>query len=113
MHCVSSYPCNLENINFPRLEKLKLMSKEIGYSGHYSGIYYCGNNARASYIEKYFTTDKEYLVETINLKNIAWRFLSISKFRDNYLKMSLDRGLDLQEWKKIFIIIIEEDGQNK
>ena len=23
MHCVSSYPCNLENINFPRLEKLK------------------------------------------------------------------------------------------
>ena len=23
MHCVSAYPCNPENVNFPRMEKLK------------------------------------------------------------------------------------------
>ena len=38
MHCVSAYPCNLENINFPRLEKLKELSSEVGIVDTIQGI---------------------------------------------------------------------------
>ena len=30
MHCVSAYPCNPENINLERINKLKTVSKEVG-----------------------------------------------------------------------------------
>ena len=102
MHCVSSYPCNLENINFPRLEKLKTMTKEIGYSGHYSGVddAFAAITLGASFIEKHFTTDKDLPGRDNKFAILPEEFLSISKFRDNYIKMSLDRGLDLQECEK-------------
>ena len=61
MHCVSSYPCNLENINFPRLEKLKTLTNQTGYSGHFSGVddAIAAITLGASYIEKHFTIDKD------------------------------------------------------
>tara|TARA_B100000579_G_scaffold436696_1_gene463474 strand:+ start:336 stop:1139 length:804 start_codon:yes stop_codon:yes gene_type:complete len=102
MHCVSAYPCNLENINFPRLEKLKTMSNEIGYSGHYSGIddAFAAITLGACYIEKHFTTDKELPGRDNKFAILPADFASISKFRDSYLKMNLDKGLDLQECEK-------------
>ena len=38
LHCVSSYPCKPENINFPKMEELKKITKNVGYSGHFEGI---------------------------------------------------------------------------
>ena len=38
MHCVSSYPCNPENVNMPKLQILKEHFKHVGYSGHFAGI---------------------------------------------------------------------------
>ena len=38
MLCVSSYPCNLENINMPRLIKLREFGRKVGYSGHETGL---------------------------------------------------------------------------
>ena len=38
MHCVSSYPCIDENINLPRINKIKEISQTYGYSGHLKNI---------------------------------------------------------------------------
>ena len=102
MHCVSAYPCNLENINFPRLEKLKTMSKEIGYSGHYSGVddAFAAITLGACYIEKHFTTNKELPGRDNKFAILPDDFATISKYRDSYLKMNLDKGLDLQECER-------------
>ena len=61
MHCVSSYPCDLSKINFPRLDKLKELSKEVGYSGHFPGIddALVAITKDLKYVEKHFTVDKK------------------------------------------------------
>ena len=102
MHCVSAYPCNLENINFPRLEKLKSLTKEIGYSGHYSGVddALAAMTLGATYIEKHFTTNNELPGRDNKFAILPSSFNLISKFRDSLLKMNLDKGLDLQDCEK-------------
>ncbi len=102
MHCVSSYPCNLENINFPRLKKLKQISGEIGYSGHYSGVddAVAAITLGATYIEKHFTIDKDLPGRDNKFAILPSDFNLISTFRDNYSKMNIDKGLDLQECEK-------------
>lgn len=102
MHCVSSYPCNLENINFPRLEKLKTLTNQTGYSGHFSGVddAIAAITLGASYIEKHFTIDKDLPGRDNKFAILPNDFHLISKFRDSYLKMSLDKGLDLQDCEK-------------
>ncbi len=61
LHCVSAYPANAKNINLPRMNKLKKINKNVGYSGHLVGI----NDAIASlnydpmFIEKHFTIDNK------------------------------------------------------
>lgn len=102
MHCVSAYPCNPENINFPRLEQIKKLSKDIGYSGHYSGIddALTAITLGATYIEKHFTIDQNLPGRDNKFAILPENFFSISKFRNNYSKMILDKGLDLQECEK-------------
>jgi len=99
LHCVSSYPCNAENVNFPRMGKLKKFSGDIGYSGHYPGIddaiiAFCNG---ASYVEKHFTIDHNLPGKDNKFAILPEDLNKLSKFRDNLLKMSIDRGLDLQE----------------
>ena len=102
MHCVSAYPCNLENINFPRLEKLKELSSEVGYSGHYSGIddALAAMTLGATYIEKHFTINNDLPGRDNKFAILPSSLNLISKFRDNLFKMSIDKGLDLQDCEK-------------
>ena len=99
LHCVSSYPCKAENVNIPRMEKLKKYSSEIGYSGHFPGIddaiiAFCNG---ASYVEKHFTIDRNLPGKDNKFSILPSDLNNLSKFRDNFLKMTIDRGLDLQE----------------
>lgn len=99
MHCVSAYPCPADKINLPRLEKLKEFSKVVGYSGHYLGIddaiaAICHG---ATYIEKHFTIDKDLPGRDNKFAIIPEQMKTLTNFRDNYEKMNIDRGLDLQE----------------
>ena len=61
MHCVSSYPCNLENINLLKIKKLKKLTKNIGFSDHTLGILACKVSLEFNplYIEKHFTINKK------------------------------------------------------
>ena len=99
MHCVSSYPCPPEKINLPRMEKLKSLSKSIGYSGHYLGIddaisAICHG---ASFIEKHFTIDKNLPGRDNKFAILPDELKALADFRDNYEKMNIDLGLDLQD----------------
>ena len=61
MHCVSTYPCEIKNLNLNLIQSLKKKYKcEIGYSGHESSVspsivaYMLG----AKYIERHITLDR-------------------------------------------------------
>ena len=60
LHCVSSYPLEPWNANLPRIDLLKELKKDVGYSDHTSGIE--GTKISLEYdpcvIEKHFTIDQ-------------------------------------------------------
>jgi N,N'-diacetyllegionaminate synthase len=102
MHCVSTYPCPAGKINMPRMEKLKSLSQNIGYSGHFSGIddgiiAICKG---AVYVEKHFTIDQDLPGRDNKFAILPDELKSLCEFRDNYEKMNIDLGLDLQECEK-------------
>jgi len=99
MHCVSSYPCDIKNINFPRLDVLKKMSKQIGYSGHYHGIEDAigAISLGCQYVEKHFTINRKLPGRDNKFAILPSDLEKISNFRDLYQPMNIDRGLDLQK----------------
>ena len=102
MHCVSSYPCNVENANLPRIASLSEMFEDVGYSDHVGGIdaSIAALEYMPSFIEKHFTIDNDLPGRDNKFAILPDDFATISKYRDSYLKMNLDKGLDLQECEK-------------
>ena len=99
MHCVSSYPCELENLNFKKLENLKELSPIYGYSGHYSGIEdaivaICNG---AKYIEKHFTINKKLPGRDNKFAILPSDMQKISNFRDFFIKSNIFKGLNVQK----------------
>jgi N,N'-diacetyllegionaminate synthase len=88
MHCVSSYPCAPEHSNMPRLDWLKSLHHDVGYSDHTQSILIpsiaLAKGARV--IEKHFTIDK-------NLPG-----------RDNKF------ALDASEFKKMTALLLEANN---
>jgi N,N'-diacetyllegionaminate synthase len=99
MHCVSTYPCPLEKINFPRLNKLKTFTENIGYSGHYSGIEDAITSIAlgSKFVEKHFTVDQDLPGRDNKFAILPEDLKKISNFRNNYEQMNIDLGLDLQD----------------
>jgi N,N'-diacetyllegionaminate synthase len=99
MHCVSAYPCPVERINLPRLQRLRELSGIVGYSGHYSGI----DDAIAAicrgttYIEKHYTIEHDLPGRDNKFAILPEQLKSLANFRDNYQLMNTDLGLDLQD----------------
>ena len=102
MHCTSAYPCDAEKINIPRMMELKKITKTIGYSGHFSGI----DDAKiaislgAKYVEKHFTINNELPGRDNKFAILPEDLKNLHNFRENFLKMTKDQGLDLQESEK-------------
>ena len=61
LHCVSSYPCDFNIVNLPRMNTLKQLSNSVGFSDHAQGIESAvlSIGMGADFIEKHFTTDNE------------------------------------------------------
>tara|TARA_B100000287_G_scaffold320339_1_gene304248 strand:- start:238 stop:1038 length:801 start_codon:yes stop_codon:yes gene_type:complete len=61
LHCVSSYPCNYDIVNLPRINDLKVLSKSVGFSDHTHGIEssIISLGYGVDYIEKHFTIDND------------------------------------------------------
>ncbi len=102
MHCVSSYPLSDDNVNLPKLEYLKKITKNIGYSGHTKGIQdaLAAISMGAKIVEKHFTINNK-LPGRDNLNAILPKEMnSLSNFRNSFVKMSIDRGLGVQKCEK-------------
>ena len=61
MHCVSSYPCNIDTINLPRISWLKKMHSNVGFSDHTKNLYTPSIAVAlgATVIEKHFTSNND------------------------------------------------------
>ncbi|MBD1140960.1 N-acetylneuraminate synthase family protein [Pelagibacterales bacterium SAG-MED39] len=102
LHCVSSYPCDLENINMPRMKDLNEISNNIGYSGHYKGIddalfAICNG---AEYIEKHFTIDKDLPGKDNKISIMPNELKFIVNFKNNVIKMQKYKGKEIQDCEK-------------
>lgn len=100
LHCVSNYPCPPEQTNLPRMKKLKeLTNKEVGYSGHCAGIddAIAAISQGATYVEKHFTVSQELPGRDNKFAIMPEQLKVLANFRDNYIKMSINQGLDLQK----------------
>lgn len=99
LHCVSSYPLNPENVNMQKLLEISKFHNKIGYSGHLSGIddgilAIC-NGAR--FVEKHFTIDNDLPGRDNKFAIKENEMRKLVEFKNKYLKMNIDRGLDVQE----------------
>ncbi len=99
MHCVSSYPLKEENVNLPKLLKIKNEHNQIGYSGHLKGIEdaIAAISLGAMVVEKHFTINNDLPGRDNKFALLPKQMKKISDYRDDFFKMSSDKGTDVQE----------------
>ena len=99
MHCVSAYPCPVENVNLPRIALLKNSFPNVGYSGHFNGI----NDAiaaltlGATYIEKHFTTDKSLPGRDNKFALSPNEMKTLCEFEKDLTSMRINCGMEYQQ----------------
>ena len=98
MHCVSSYPCEPKNLNFNKINFLKLLSPTFGYSGHFNGIEdaIVAISNGATFVEKHFTINKKLPGRDNKFAILPKDLKKLSNFRDFYSSGSVFKGLDIQ-----------------
>ena len=98
MHCVSSYPCNDENVNLNRISKLRGIVDNIGLSDHSSDILSCmfSLTQGVSLIEKHFTIDNKLPGRDNKFAILPSQFLQLKENIERY-------GLMLKKNNESFI----------
>ena len=96
MHCVSSYPCPVSIINLPRLNSLKNLSNNIGFSDHTEGNFASvfSLSYGVSYIERHFTTDPTLPGRDNKFAATPSIISQLSEFIRNYQQATVDLGTD-------------------
>lgn len=99
MHCVSSYPLEHENVNLPKLLKLKNIFGSVGYSGHLPGIddAIAAISLGANVVEKHFTIDQNLPGRDNKFAVLPEQMKKICDYNLSFNKMILDKGLGVQE----------------
>jgi len=102
MHCVSSYPCNPEIANLPRMKSLFELEGEgtrIGYSDHIMGVESAkvaiGEGAQV--IEKHFTTNRDLPGRDNQFAILPEELKDLSDYIRLREKMLVNLGVDYQE----------------
>ena len=99
LHCVSSYPTKAENVNLPRIDKIREIHPKVGYSGHFKGIddAIAALSYNIDYIEKHFTIDNnlpgrdnQFSITTQELKELV-------NYKNNFFDMNKDLGNEMQD----------------
>ncbi|MDC0446195.1 N-acetylneuraminate synthase family protein [Candidatus Pelagibacter sp.] len=100
LHCVSSYPCNFDELNFNKFFELKNISKnEVGYSGHFHGIKdaIIAITLHASFVEKHFTIDNNLPGRDNKFAILPKDLKELTNFNNDYSLMLSKKNKDLQE----------------
>ena len=99
LHCVSSYPCDFDMINLPRIRDLQRLSLSVGFSDHTLGvetsILSLGYNI--DYIEKHFTVDNDLPGRDNKFAILPNQLRRLKKYVDIFSKVNLSHGSDYQE----------------
>ena len=99
LHCVSSYPCDFNIVNLPRMNTLKQLSNSVGFSDHSQGIESAvlSLGMGVDFIEKHFTTDNDlpgrdnkFAVLPSDMKRLS-DYIKISE------KVLDDKGMNFQD----------------
>lgn len=99
LHCVSTYPCQLEHINLPKLRNImSLVPNRFGYSGHLSGIWdaIAAISLGAIVIEKHFTIDRSLPGRDNQFSLLPDMLEKVSEYIDIFETMNTDLGNDFQ-----------------
>ena len=99
LHCVSAYPANANNINLPRIEKLKKINKTVGYSGHLPGIHdaIASLNYEPEFIEKHFTIDNNLPGRDNKFALLPNELKYLVDYKNSLLQMSIYKGKNFQK----------------
>jgi len=98
LHCVSSYPCEYENANLPKMFKIQEEYGKAGYSDHILGV----ESAKiaflkgATVIEKHFTIDKKLPGRDNEFSILPEEMKNLSDFIKNCNLMLNDHGSGFQ-----------------
>ena len=91
LHCVSLYPCSLQDINLKRMKTLsEIFKKKVGFSDHTIGVEasIMALNNGAEYIEKHFTLNKNMPGPDHLLSADENDLKTICSFAKNFNKMN-------------------------
>ena len=99
LHCVSTYPCELKNANLKRINSLKKLFKNVGYSGHCKGIQdgIASSFFNIKLIEKHFTINKNLPGRDNKFAIMPNELKELSDFYNSKILMEIDRGKNLQK----------------
>ena len=99
MHCVSSYPCNPENANLPRINLLYDMFDDVGFSDHVIGINasIASMEYKISFIEKHFTINNDLPGRDNKFAILPEQLLFLTKYIKNKKLFSINHGINHQE----------------
>ncbi len=99
LHCVSAYPANEENINLPKILKLKKINKSIGYSGHLQGVNdaIAALNYKIDFIEKHFTINNNLPGRDNKFALLPNQMKFLVDYKNSINKMSIFHGTKFQK----------------
>ena len=108
LHCVSSYPCDFDVVNLPRIFDLEELSSSVGFSDHTQGIEasVVSLSYNVKFIEKHFTIDNDLPGRDNKFAVLPNELKKLKEYIDIYSKVNLDNGSDYQkceeETRKIY-----------
>ncbi|MDA1306395.1 MAG: N-acetylneuraminate synthase family protein [Acidobacteria bacterium] len=99
LHCVSKYPCPPDEVNLPRMAALRGLTPSVGYSGHLDGTAdaVAAIALGADVVEKHFTLDRDLPGRDNKFALLPADLQALCGFRNDFVGMTRDCGLDLQE----------------
>ena len=99
LHCVSSYPCDFDIVNLPRIEILKGLSYSVGFSDHSQGIessvLSLGYNVE--FIEKHFTINNDLPGRDNKFAVLPDDMKKLKKYIDIQKHVGISHGADYQK----------------
>ena len=99
LHCVSSYPCDFDIVNLPRINSLSDLSKSVGFSDHTQGIEasVLSLSYGVDYIEKHFTIDNDLPGRDNKFAILPNEMKRLSEYIKIANKVLKNKGSDFQD----------------
>ena len=99
LHCVSSYPCNYDIVNLPRINELKDISTSVGFSDHTKGVdvSILALGYGLDFIEKHFTIDNDLPGRDNKFAVLPKELKRLKNNIDIFTQVNQNLGSDYQE----------------